>query len=74
MTNNTASCEQHQQALESALDILFYYEEDEHECLADESVICDLTENFGLNIVDAHQLLGVAQLKHQERLKSGYYH
>ena len=64
---------QYQEALESALDILFDYEGDEYECLADESVVCDLMENFGFNIVDAHALLGVAQVKHQERMESGYY-
>jgi hypothetical protein len=73
MTTNTISREQYQEALDSALDILFYYEEDEYDFLADESVICDLTENFGFNIVDAHALLGVAQVMHQQRLESGYY-
>jgi hypothetical protein len=65
--------DQYQEALNSALDILFYYEEDEYNFLADESVISDLVDNFGFNIVDAHVLLGVAQVKHQERLDSGYY-
>lgn len=73
MTINSIPSDQYQEALESALDILFYYEDDEYQCLADESVISDLMENFGFNIVNAHVLLGVAQVKHQERLDSGYY-
>ena len=72
VTINSIPSNQDQEALESALDILSYYEEDEYECLADESVISDLIENFGFNIVDAHVLLEVAQMKHQERLDSGY--
>jgi hypothetical protein len=73
MNTNTISREQYQEALNSALDILFYYEEDEYEFLADKSVICDLMENFRFNIVDAHALLTVAQVMHQQRLESGFY-
>jgi hypothetical protein len=73
MSTNTISRENYQEVLDSALDILFYYEEDEYDFLADESVICDLMENYGFNIVDAHALLGVAQVKHQERIESGFY-
>lgn len=73
MTVKSISAEQYKDAIKSALDILFYYEDDEYEFLADESVICDLTDNFGLGITDAHALLEVAQLMHQERMDNGFY-
>ncbi len=73
MSTTTISREQYQEALDSALDILFYLEGDECESLADDSVICDLTDNYGFDILSAEKLLDVAYTKHQERLESGYY-
>jgi len=60
-------------AIESAIDIIFFYEEDEYECLSDESVIDDLVENFGFSLSDAHCMLGTAQEIHRYRKESGFY-
>jgi hypothetical protein len=61
------------EAIESALWILFYYEGDRYQFLADESVICDLTEDFEYSISDAHIMLEIAQEIHRQRMSSGFY-
>jgi hypothetical protein len=60
-------------ALDSALDILFFYEDDDYDFLADESVICDLTDNFGYSVSDAHVLLIHASEVHSQRMVAGFY-
>jgi len=60
-------------AIESALGIILFYEEDEYECLMDESVIDDLVENHGYSISDAHAMLCTASAIHEYRTLSGFY-
>ena len=50
-------------ALESALDILDYYDGDEHESLAEESVIDSLHDEFDLSFDQAQQVLAHALSK-----------
>ena len=61
------------EAVESALDIIFYYEDDEYEFLAEESVIDDLTDNFSYSLADAHSILATASAIHDYRTLSGFY-
>jgi hypothetical protein len=70
----TSKQQHYADAIESAIDIiLFYEEEDEYECLSDESVVDDLVENFGYSLSDAHCMLGTAQEIHRYRQESGFY-
>lgn len=80
MTSSTHSNDQvinkgehYKEALEDALWILFYYESDSHNLLANESVIYSMEENFSYSINDASKLLNHALVIHRERMKSGYY-
>jgi len=64
---------QYKDAVDSALEIILYYEDDEYECLADESVITELTENHSYSIADAHAILAAATAIHQYRSLTGFY-
>ena len=56
------------EAMESALWILSYYEGDRYHFLADESVMCDLIDNFEYSISDAHIMLEIAQEIHRQHM------
>lgn len=75
-TENPLRTDKHQNykdAIESALDIVFYYEDDEYECLMEESVIEDLTSEWGYSISEAHEHLETALAIHRYRKNSGFY-
>ena len=63
----------HEDEIESALEILWYYEGDEYEFLADESVTCELMDNFGYSVTDSRVILKEARTIHQYRIASGFY-
>jgi hypothetical protein len=69
----TSKQQHYADAIESAIDIIFFCEDDEYEFLSDESVIDDLVDNFGYSLSDAHCMLGTAQEIHRYRQESGFY-
>jgi len=69
----TSKQQHYADAIASAIDIISFYEDDEYECLSDESVVDDLVESFGYSLSDAHCMLGTAQEIHRYRQESGFY-
>lgn len=72
-SNPTPEQQQYAEAIESALSIIYFYEDDEYACLMDESVIDDLVENHGFSIGDAHAMLCTASAIHEYRTLAGFY-
>jgi hypothetical protein len=60
-------------ALEDALWILWYYEDDEYQELASESVIDSMIENFDCSVEDARSILELAFEVHDRRMNEGFY-
>ena len=60
-------------AIDSVLDIIFYYEDDDYESLMEESAISDLTDFFEYSIEEAHSMLATALEIHEYRHCSGFY-
>ncbi len=62
-----------EEALEDALSILWFYEDDDYQCLAGDSIIDSLVDNFAYSFSDSRSILERALVVHNARLKSGYY-
>jgi hypothetical protein len=60
-------------AVESALDILILLEDDEDECLSEDSVIDDLTDNYSYSLAEAQSIFDTACAIHEYRNLSGFY-
>jgi hypothetical protein len=60
-------------ALNDALCVLFYYEDDEYSSLAEDSVESILVDDWGCDSHEARQLLEVAFEIHEARMKNGFY-
>ena len=60
-------------ALKDALWILWYYEDDEYQELASESVIDSMIESFDYSVEDARSILELAFEVHNRRMNEGFY-
>lgn len=61
------------EAMDSAIDILFYYDGDNYQFLDSESVTEDLTSNYGYSYKDAWTMLATARCVYEYRKSCGFY-
>jgi hypothetical protein len=69
----TAEQERYAEAMDSAIDILFYYDADTYQSLAGESVTEDLTSIYGYSYKDACAMLATARCVYEYRKSCGLY-